>query len=549
MPDTKFSDLTAATAFAGADILAFVQGGSGAGNERKITGTNFWTNVTLVTPALGTPVSGTLTNCTGLPTAGMLDDAVTNAKLADMAQTTVKGRASGAGTGDPTDLTAAQLLTIILTVDGAGSGLDADLLDGMSSAAFAAAAHTHDHGAELTGLADDDHTQYLLLAGRLPSQTVNGSIVFASGNVVTFDGTSIFHNTGLNIQDQDFNNELNIRWAEISAADRVFFILVNGADRTIDLSGNLTVSAAATVSGTNTGDQTITLTGDVTGSGTGSFAATIANDAVTYAKIQNVATDRLLGRDTALSGDTEEITVGGGIEFTGAGGIQTSAFTGDATKTAGGTALTIANDAVTYAKMQNVSATDKVLGRTTAGAGDVEEISTTGSGNVVRATSPTLVTPLLGTPTSGDLQNCTASSDTAKGVIELAIQSEMETATDVARAVTPGRTQYHPGVGKGWIKFNGTGTISISASYNVSSIDDDGVGLYGVNWATDFSTGNYCVASIPLLVTGVRHTHIEVNDATMAVGSVDLQSTSIQSLITFDAADEAEVYLMAMGDQ
>src|SRR6185312_13970709 len=66
---------------------------------------------------------------------------------------------------------------------------------------------------------------------------------------------------------------------------------------------------SGTSSGTNTGDQTITLTGDVTGSGTGSFAATIANDAVTYAKMQNVsATDKLLGRSTAGSGDVEEIT-------------------------------------------------------------------------------------------------------------------------------------------------------------------------------------------------------------------------------------------------
>jgi hypothetical protein len=50
------------------------------------------------------------------------------------------------------------------------------------------------------------------------------------------------------------------------------------------------VAASGTVtgsnlSGSNTGDQTITLTGDVTGSGTGSFATTIANNAVTSAKI------------------------------------------------------------------------------------------------------------------------------------------------------------------------------------------------------------------------------------------------------------------------
>lgn len=102
---------------------------------------------------------------------------------------------------------------------------------------------------------------------------------------------------------------------------------------------------------------------------------TIATDAVTYAKMQNVsATDRLLGRDTAGAGDPEELTVGGGVEFTGGPGIQRSALTGDVTAPAGSNATTIANDAVTYAKMQNV-ATDRLLGRDTAGSGDTEELT------------------------------------------------------------------------------------------------------------------------------------------------------------------------------
>ncbi|HTK86996.1 MAG TPA: hypothetical protein VL329_04655 [Nitrospiraceae bacterium] len=104
---------------------------------------------------------------------------------------------------------------------------------------------------------------------------------------------------------------------------------------------------------------------------------TIASDAVTFAKMQNIATDRLIGRDTASTGDPEALTVGGGVEFTGSGGIQRSALTGDVTASAGSASTTIANDAVTYAKMQNVSATDKVLGRSTSGAGDVEEITCT----------------------------------------------------------------------------------------------------------------------------------------------------------------------------
>lgn len=74
---------------------------------------------------------------------------------------------------------------------------------------------------------------------------------------------------------------------------------------------------SGTSSGTNTGDQTITLTGDVTGSGTGSFAATIANDAVTFAKMQTITDARLLGRSAGSDGDCQHITVGAGLSLSG----------------------------------------------------------------------------------------------------------------------------------------------------------------------------------------------------------------------------------------
>lgn len=73
----------------------------------------------------------------------------------------------------------------------------------------------------------------------------------------------------------------------------------------------LSIATAKTMlglTGTNSGDQTITLTGDVTGSGTGSFAATIANNAVTLAKMAQVATARFLGRTTAGTGNVEAMT-------------------------------------------------------------------------------------------------------------------------------------------------------------------------------------------------------------------------------------------------
>ena len=154
-------------------------------------------------------------------------------------------------------------------------------------------------------------------------------------------------------------------------------------------SGVLTTGAFGTTAGTFAqGDdarfalQTITLTGDVTGSGTGSFAATIANDAVSYAKMQNVsAASRLLGRGDSGSGDPQEITLGSGLTMTGTtlsasggGGGVADADYGDITVSGSGATWTIDNDVVSYAKIQNVSATDRLLGRSTAGAGDIEEI-------------------------------------------------------------------------------------------------------------------------------------------------------------------------------
>jgi hypothetical protein len=97
------------------------------------------------------------------------------------------------------------------------------------------------------------------------------------GDIFLFDDSTPSHYLGI-------TNSANL------TAARTLNLNVNDANRTVSLSGNLTVSATATVSGTNTGDQTITLTGDVTGSGTGSFAATLANSGVTAGTYNDSAT-------------------------------------------------------------------------------------------------------------------------------------------------------------------------------------------------------------------------------------------------------------------
>jgi hypothetical protein len=89
----------------------------------------------------------------------------------------------------------------------------------------------------------------------------------------------------------------------------------------------------------------------------GLAAAALATDSVVTAKIQDLAVTT--GKLAALSVTTAKIA---------ASAVGTTE---------------IAADAVTYAKIQDVSATDKLLGRSTAGAGDVEEITCTAAGRAL----------------------------------------------------------------------------------------------------------------------------------------------------------------------
>ena len=65
MATIAITSLPVATAAAVGDVLPIVQGGT----TKQVTNALLFTNSTMVAPALGTPISGVLSNCTGLPVA------------------------------------------------------------------------------------------------------------------------------------------------------------------------------------------------------------------------------------------------------------------------------------------------------------------------------------------------------------------------------------------------------------------------------------------------------------------------------------------------
>ncbi len=147
----------------------------------------------------------------------------------------------------------------------------------------------------------------------------------------------------------------------------------------------------------------------------------------------------------------------------------------DATTTAAGVwrAISgIANTEVTLAKIANASANSKLLGSGSAGSGAAYSEITLGTGLSMSSTT------------------LSASGGTA------ASQATMEAATDTTDYVTAGRTQYHPGVAKAWSETTVSGgSPTNAASYNVSSITDNGVGDFTYNFSTSFSSTSYCCAT------------------------------------------------------
>jgi hypothetical protein len=176
-----------------------------------------------------------------------------------------------------------------------------------------------------------------------------GATVTHNGNraVVTVTGggggSSVSVN-GVTVTDPDFVDS-----PEIEIVDNAGSVSFNLRDESID-EVKLDASVNASLDLADSALQAANISDTA-------YNATSWNGISTVAPSKNAIRDKIETMDAAIALNTAKVT--------------NATHTGDVT---GATTLTIANDAVTYAKMQNVSATARVLGRVTAGSGDVEEI-------------------------------------------------------------------------------------------------------------------------------------------------------------------------------
>lgn len=117
-----------------------------------------------------------------------------------------------------------------------------------------------------------------------------------------------------------------------------------------------------------------------------------------------------------------------------------------------------------------------------------------------------------------------------------ATQADMEAATSNTVFVTPLNFKWSPHSVKVWLYFTNSGTPTIAASLNVSSLTDDGVGITTINYTTAFSTANYGAGR------GQGSEQGEL--ATPAAGSISFRTRNAAGTLVDEAG-----WFMASGDQ
>ena len=98
---------------------------------------------------------------------------------------------------------------------------------------------------------------------------------------------------------------------------------------------------------------------------------------------------------------------------------------------------------------------------------------------------------------------------------------------------TSGNLKFNSGFGsaatafgvRAWVNFNGTGTLAIRDSGNVSSVTDNGTGNYTVNFSTNMPDVNYCMVG--------RHDRGDLSGGTDGIQGVPTDTTYAVGSVRF----------------
>ena len=269
------------------------------------------------------------------------------------------------------------------------------------------------------------------------------------------------------------------------------------------------------------GDKLATLDSD----GSTEQLTTIASLATLFAGSGLTATNSVIAVDTL-----NQNTTGSAGSVTNLGTMNT----GDVTS--GGTnnrTLTIGNDKVTYGKMQNVSATNKVLGRINSGAGNVEEltgahiISIIGLGNVDNKSSATI----RGEIVSGNIPNNAA-----------------DTTGNAATVTTNANLTGH---------ITSSGNAAVLGSFTVAQLSTalSNASISGNNTGDETKTtiNALDITEVGTLASGAISSgfgNIDVGGSSIAAGSFDASDGNINNVgtITLDSISAAATNIK-IGDQ
>ena len=103
----------------------------------------------------------------------------------------------------------------------------------------------------------------------------------------------------------------------------------------------------------------------------------------------------------------------------------------------------------------------------------------------------------------------------------------VDTLTDASSNNSVATSTVFSGTAKASVNFNGESSIAARDSFNISSLDDDGTGIYGTNFSTSFSAADF----VQTAVCGNENTSSSTN--LVARGYAGTTTTSASGINTF----------------